>query len=145
MKTKTNFPIWFQIVFLVSLLVMIESSYPFFIHTINSEITTRSLVGCSFYLIIISGGLWFLVRVVMYSVTASESGLTASCMMITKVHFTWDEILEIKRHRYLKSGDITYVILKNKKKLLLVRSMTNYEIIINLVKANSPNLIKYES
>lgn len=82
----------------------------------------------------------FIFKIFFLTVIATEKELKRTYPFITDKSFPWDEIIEVRRPRLGMPYDFSYVISKNKKKLLLIRSMENYKELVELIKAKAPNL-----
>lgn len=98
------------------------------------------ILRCSFCFGFILVIFWFLLKIVFYSVIATERGLATSNIFKSSNIFLWDQIVEVRRPRFGIPYDATYVISENKKKLLLVRSMRNYKELVELIKVKASNL-----
>ena len=94
--------------------------------------------------IVVLGGFCFF-KLLFYSVTATKKGLETAKPIGSNQSFTWEEIIEVRRPRFGIPYDFSYVISKNKEKLLLVRSMQNYKELVELIKTKAPNLQKCKS
>ena len=83
--------------------------------------------------------LWTLLKILFYTVTATKGGLLTDNLIGHKKYIRWGDILEIKKPSFGIPRDARYVITSDNK-LILLRSMTNYELLIQLIKEKAPNL-----
>jgi hypothetical protein len=112
--------------------------------TYNGQFFSQ-LLRCAIFFSMILGGFWFFAKLLFYSVTATERGLETDNILGSNKLFLWDEIVEIRRPRFGVPYDATYVISKNKAKLLLVKSMNNYSELIDVINVRAVNLRPYRS
>lgn len=139
---KISFPRWFRI-FLTFCGILTILFFAFYIVWVvyNGQLASQ-LLSCAIFSSIILGGFWFFSKILFYSVTVTDRGLETDNIVGSNKLFLWDEIIEVRRSRFGIPVDFTYVISKNKGKLLLVRSMKNYKELIQLIKVRAPNLQK---
>jgi hypothetical protein len=71
---------------------------------------------------------------------ATDKGLVTNNLFGQSKSVRWDEIIEVKRPRFGIPADVTYVLSAKKKKVFLIRSMKNYNALIQLIKQRSTNL-----
>ena len=139
---KSSFPKWFKIFgsicFAITLLLF--AFYTFSI-IYSNQISTSKII----LLVLISLSLWFFIKLLFYSVTATEGHLKNTNPLGTSKKFTWKEIIEVQRPRFGIPYDFTYVVSNNNDKLLLIRSMKNYNELIEFMKVKAPNLQKCKS
>ena len=105
----------------------------------NGELTDKPLRSL-FFLLILCCGLWFFSRILFYSVSATKNCLESRNIVGSTKSFSWDEIVEVRRARFGVPVDFSYVVSKNNGKLRLIRSMRNYQQLIELIKDRAPNL-----
>lgn len=84
--------------------------------------------------------LWFLLKILFYSITATDRGLKTDNIIGANKLFDWKDIIEIRRPRFGFPVNFTYVISKNKDKLFLIKNKKNYKELIKYIKENAPNL-----
>ena len=139
---KISFPRWF-VIFLTFCGVFTIMFSTFYIAWVvyKNQLTSRPF-SCALFFILILSIFWFFSKILFYSVTATDSGLQTDNIVGSNKLFPWDEIVEVRRPRFRIPKDASYVISKNKDKLLLVRSMKNYKELIQLIKVRAPNLQK---
>ncbi|MBW1788631.1 MAG: hypothetical protein JRK53_18755 [Deltaproteobacteria bacterium] len=83
---------------------------------------------------------WFLLKIVFYSVIATSKGIKSNNLIGPDKFFPWDEILEVRKPIYGIPPDAIYVISKDNEKLMLLRGMKNIDEFIQLIKEKAPNL-----
>ena len=137
---KVSFPKWFVIFVSICGIFTISFCLFYIIWVIYHGQLAYQLLRCAIFFGIIVCGLWLCLKVLFYSVTATERGLETSNIVGPNKLFFWKDIVETRRPRFGVPVDFTYVISKNEDKLLLVRSMKNYKELIELIKARAPNL-----
>ena len=140
---EISFPRWFRM-FLAFCGIFTILLFAFYIVWVayNGQLASR-LLRCAISATVIVGIVWFLLKILFYSVTATDSGLETDNIVGANKVFLWDEIVEVRRPCFGIPHDATYVISRNKGKLLLVRSMKNYRESIQLIKDRAANLQKY--
>lgn len=138
---KVSSPSWLIILFIPCLIIALPLSI---FYTALVIYNNRLSVFGVFLLIFVLAGFWF-IKLLFYSVTATESGLETTNLLGSNKSFIWEEIVKVRRPRFGIPYDFTYVVSKNKGKLLLVRSMQNYKELIELIKVRAPNLQKCKS
>lgn len=89
--------------------------------------------------------LWVLLRVAFYSVTGTDRGIITHNVIGQNKFFQWDEIVEVRRPRFGIPAAFSYVISKDKDKILLIRSMNNYKELVELIKTIASNLKRCQS
>ena len=139
---KVSFPKWFVIFLSICGILTTSFFLSYIIWVIYHGQLASQMLRCAIFFSIILSGLWISLKVLFYSVTATERGLETDNIAGSNKLFLWDEIVEVRRPRFGVPIDFLYVISKNKDKLLLVRSMKNYKELIELIKALAPNLQK---
>jgi len=138
---KTSFPRWFVIFISFCLVITLPLSTIYTVVVIyNNGLSVFGILLLTFVL----AEFWFL-KFLFYSVTATEKGLEAANLLGSNKSFIWDEIVKVRRPPLGIPYDFSYVVSKNKEKMLLVRSMQNYKELIELIKVRSPNLQKCKS
>ena len=142
---KVSFPKWFMIFVSICGILTISFCLFYIIWVIYHGQLAYQLFRCSIFFSIILCGFWLSLKVLFYSVTATERGLETSNIVGPNKLFLWKEIVGVRRPRFGVPVDFSYVISKNKDKLLLVRSMKNYKELIELIKARAPNLKRCQS
>jgi len=104
----------------------------------NGQMIYR-LSRCLIFIIIIIS-FWFFLKILFYSVTASDKGIEAANIIGKKYMFLWGEIVEVRRPRFGFPVGFAYVISKNNEKMLLIRNKNNYKELIQFIKKMAPNL-----
>lgn len=137
---KVSFPKWFVIFLGICGILTISFFLSYIIWVIYHGQLASQLLRCAIFLSIILSGFWLSLKVLFYSVTATERGLETDNIVGASKSFQWDEIVEVRRPRFGVPVDFSYVISKNKDKLLLVRSMKNYKELTELIKTRARNL-----
>jgi len=142
---RISFPRWFVILlsFCGTVTIMFSVSYIGWV-IYSGQLTSRLFRTVIFFSLVL-GIFWFLSKILFYSVTATEGGLETDNIVGSKQMFLWDEIVEVRRPRFRIPKDASYVISKNKDKLLLVRSMTNYKELVQMIKVRALNLKRCQS
>lgn len=140
-NVKISFPRWVSLPFSLGWIVILLT-FIFYAVRLGSESSVLELLKSVLLLIILLAGFWFFFKLLFYSVTATENGLETANPFGSSKSILWDEIVEVRRPRFSIPYDFTYVISKNKDKLLLVGSMQNYNQLIELIKVKAPNLQK---
>ncbi|MFH1673720.1 MAG: hypothetical protein ABIF87_09905 [Pseudomonadota bacterium] len=142
---KVSLPKWFAIlmVFCGSFTISISVFYIIRVpdNGVSASELCKSVILLSFDLAII----WFFLKILFYSVAATERGLEANNLFGQKKIFLWNEIVEIRRPQLGVPVGAAYVISKNKDKLFLPRGEKNYNELVKLIKVKSPNLQKCQS
>lgn len=142
---KISFPRWFRgfLTFCGIFTILLFAFYIVWV-AYNGQLASR-LLRCTVIASVIVGIVWFFLKILFYSVTATDSGLETDNIVGANKVLLWDEIVEVRRPRFGIPHDATYVISRNKGKVLLVRSMKNYKELIQLIKVRTPNLQKCRS
>jgi hypothetical protein len=137
---EISFPRWFRIclAFCGIFTILLFAFYIVWV-AYNGQLASR-LLRCAIFTSVIVGIVWFFLKILFYSVTATDRGLEADNIVGANKVFLWDEIVEVRRPRFGIPHDATYVISRNNGKLLLVRSMKNYKEFIQLIKDRAANL-----
>jgi hypothetical protein len=142
---KINFPMLFVVLMSFCGLFTTLGIGSYILRVIYYGQLSSQLFKCVFGFCVILIISWFLLKILFYSVTATEKGLiTANIGKLSKF-FQWNEIVEVRRPRFGMPVDASYVISKNKGKLLLIRSMKNYKELIQMIKDRAPNLERCQS
>lgn len=139
---KVSFPKWFVIFISICGILTISFCLFYMIWVIYHGQLASQLWRCAVLLSLLVIALWIFTKILFYSVTATERGLETANIVGASKSFQWDKIVEVRRPRFGIPKDASYVISKNKDKLLLVRSMKNYKELIELIKARAANLQK---
>jgi hypothetical protein len=142
---KVCFPKWIIIIFTFSAIGTVYFFLEYIFLLNNNGSSDSGMFKCLFFLGIIIGGFWLFFKILFYSVIATDKGLVTNNLFGAGKSVLWDEIIEVRRPRFGIPADFTYVLLANKSKLLLVRSMKNYKALIQLIKEKAPNLQKCKS
>lgn len=142
---KISFPKWFFIPFGLGGIIILLTFIFYTARLIQSESSTFELLKVAFLFVVLLGWIFFFCKILFYSVTATERGLETDNLAGSKKIFLWDEIVEVRRPRFGIPKDANYVISKNRDKLLLVKSMTNYKELVQMIKVRAPNLKRYPS
>jgi hypothetical protein len=137
LNKKIGFPKWFVIFMLVdyAIVIPILSVYTFFVIYNNKGITFYG-----FLLLLFLFGAFWVIKYLFYSVTATSKGLVTDSKFGRNKTVLWDEIVEIRRHRFGIPYEFTSVITKEGKKLYLLRSMSHYKELIEFIKSKAINL-----
>ena len=98
------------------------------------------LSRCLIFVLMMLVILWFLLKILFYSITATDRGLKTDNIIGANKLFDWKDIIEIRRPRFGFPVNFTYVISKNKDKLFLIKNKKNYKELIKYIKENAPNL-----
>ena len=120
-----------------AIVMPILTGYTFFVIYNNKGIT---LFG--FLLLLFLFGAFWLIKYLFYSVTATSDGLIADSKFGRNKNIPWHEIIEVRRPRFGIPYEFTSVISKNRDKIYLLKSMTYYKELIDLIKERAPNLRK---
>ena len=138
---KTSCPKWFVILgFICFVITLLFSAFYTVMVIYNNGLTVFGI----FLLIVVLSEFLF-IKLLFYSVTATEIGLETANLLGSDKSFVWEEIVEVRGSRFGIPYDATYVVSKNKGKILLIRSMQNYKELIELIKVKSPNLQRCKS
>lgn len=139
---KSSFPQWFVILGSICFVITLLFSTLYVVVVIyNNGISVFNMI----ILILVSSGYWFFIKILFYSITATDRGLKSNNPLGSSKEFVWEEIVEVRRPRFGIPYDLAYVVSKNKGKMLLVRSMQNYKELIELIKVKAQNLQKCKS
>ena len=137
---KVFFPKWLIILYSFCGMFTVFYFAIYMIWLINKGQIGAKIFSSIFYLVVILLGVWLFFKILFYSVIATDKGLVTNNLFGAGKSVLWDEIIEVRRPRFGIPADFTYVLLANKSKLLLVRSMKNYKALIQLIKEKAPNL-----
>ena len=139
---KSSFPKWFVILGSICFVITLLFSTLYVVVVIyNNGISVFNMI----ILILLSSGYWFFIKILFYSITATDRGLKSNNPLGSSKEFIWEEIVEVRRPYFGIPYDLTYVVSKNNGKLLLIRSMQNYKEIIELIKIKAQDLQKCKS
>ena len=94
------------------------------------------------FFIITFGVSFFVVYISHYCISATKNGIENHPLIGHSKFFAWDEIVEVRRPLFHIPVDFNYVVSKNGKRLLLIRSMNNYKELIQLIEQKAHNLQK---
>lgn len=136
---KISFPIFFKIFLLICCVGILFLS-GFYFYKIATHQLQISYFICSVFLFLDLAGFWIILKLLFYSVTATNKGIEARNIVVRNIKIQWGDIIEIRRPRLGVPKDISYIITKNNNKLLLIRSMNDYSKIIKLIKERALNL-----
>ncbi len=101
------------------------------------------ILKCAFFIFMAFGGIWFISCVLFHVTTATEKGIeTTNLILGSNKSCTWDEIIDVRKPLLRMPAAFRYVVLGNKKKILLIRGIPNYEKMIELINLRAPNLTK---
>ena len=137
---KINYPRWFSICMTFCGIVTIGICSTYIVWVIINGIFGQRLWRITFSASLITLITWFLLRIVFYSVQASEEGLRSNAIMGKRIFVAWKDIIEIRKPKFNIPHDAVYVITNSNKKLMLVKGMKNLDKMITAIKLNSPNL-----
>jgi hypothetical protein len=130
---RTSYPSWFIIsISLCGIVTILMSTY-YIGWVISSGQLYSHLFKLIFFAIFVVAVLWFLLKIVFYSVIATERGLETHNIVGQKRFFHWDEIVEIRKPRLGIPHDVIYVISEDKNKLMLIKGMKNLEELVHLI------------
>ena len=137
---KASYPVWFIISFSVCgiatiLLCMIYTAWVIYTGRLYSH-----LWKMLFMLVLMAASYWFLLKIVFYSITATDVGIETHNIVGSSKFFDWDEIVEIRNPTWGIPHDAIYVVSRNRSRIMLLKGMKNLEELINIIKLNSPNL-----
>lgn len=137
---KCGFQRWYVITFLVSLtmLLLLCALYIFRIFTYYGLIFSH-ILQLSFLVFFAACGGYYLLRILYYTITATEDGLTTGNIIGLNNSCKWEEIEGALNPLFCIPKDKKYLKLKNKKKLLIVMSMPNTKELLELIKLRVPN------
>ncbi len=140
LNKKIGFPKWFVIFMVIdySIVMPILIVYTFFSIYNNRGISLFSFV-LLFFLFLAT----WLFKYLFYSVTATSQGIVTDNNFGKNKTIHWDKIVEVRRPRFGIPYEITSVISKEGDKLYLLKSMTHYKELIELIKERAQNLKKY--
>ncbi len=136
---KVNFPIFFKIFLSICSVGILFISGVYFYKIVTHQLQINYFF-CSVFFFLDLGGFWIILKLLFYSVTATNKGIEARNIIVGKTTIQWEDILEVRRPSMGIPKDISYIITKNNNKLLLIRSMKNYSKIIQLIKKMALNL-----
>lgn len=136
------FPRWFIFFYSFSAIVVVTAILLSLIFGSYAGFTLSDVWRPGIFVLIILVAVWCEFEIVLYSVTASDKGLEANKVIGQNKSFTWDEIVELRRPLFRIPVDLAYVVSKSNDKLRLVRSMSNYRELIQIIKVRAPNLNK---
>lgn len=144
-QVKASFSRWFIILFLIGgivlLLILAVCIFKVIQHPYGSNLLKAGLL-----FVVMVGEVYFLLKVICYSVTATEKGIeTYNIVGSTKKIILWDSIVEVRGPRFGIPKDAGYIITKNREKVLLVKSMKNYGKLIEVIRSRAQNLERCES
>jgi len=141
---KISFPRWVVIFFSFCGIFTILFFAFYIIWVVYNGQLSSQFFRCAIFFSVILGAFWVFLKILFYSVTATERGLETDNIVGSNKLLLWDEIVEVRRPRFGIPVDFSYVISKNKDKLLLIRSMKNYKKLIQLIKLRAQNLQKFQ-
>jgi hypothetical protein len=137
---KSSFPKWFVIFLSFCGTTTILFSAYYIGWVIYSNEFSSKLLTCFILFVLIASILWFFVKILFYSVTATERGLEARNLFEWKRNIDWEEIENIRRPHFGIPKDISYVVSKTGKRLFLIKSMKNYKELVSLIKKKVPDI-----
>jgi hypothetical protein len=142
---KAGFPLWFRI-FISFCWISVVATFAFFMFkTMPNGLSWSEIKGCLIFIVIIAAGFWVIARFLFYSVTSTEDGLETNNLFHQCKLLPWDEIVEVRRPRFGIPYDFSYVVSRGRHKMLLIRSMRNYQELIDVIRARAGNLIRCSS
>lgn len=92
------------------------------------------------FTLIIFLSIWFLLKILFYSVTATAKGLETDNIIGIKKKFHWEDIIEVRRPRFGFPLLFTYVISNNEDRIVLVKNKQNYKELIQYIKKKATNI-----
>ena len=141
---RVTYPRWLLILFIPGWIIILLTFFFYTRKFIEESLSVALLLKSSFLFIITLGGIWVILGVLFYSVTATRQGILATNLFGKDRFLPWHEIVEVRRPRFGIPQEITYVISQDKAKLLLFRSMKKYSTLIKIIKARASNLARCE-
>ena len=140
---KVEYPKWFRWFAGVSILGTTLIGFVFMFWMIHNRSYAMFWKVILLFLISLSG-IWFYFGIVLYSIFATETHLKNKSFTGRTKIIPWETIVAIQRPRLGIPYDFIYVITSDREKMLLVRSMKNYERLIQLIEERAPNLKREE-
>lgn len=145
---RVGFPKWFKVLygvcivgfFIVIMYIFAEAA---FLHYIGHNLRGMRW-GYWFVVAIEVLGICFYVEVVPYFVVATEEGLRAEGMFGREKSFLWEEIAEVRRPRLSTLTDLAYIVSNSGAKIVVLRSMTNYPELVQLIEQRGVKQINVE-
>ncbi|MGD9245788.1 MAG: hypothetical protein PVH36_12700 [Desulfobacterales bacterium] len=139
---KISYPMWFVIfISFCGIGTILICTYYIAWVVFNGQLSSH-LLRFLFLIILILAALWFLLKIVFYSVTATDRGIGTHNIAGANKFFLWDEIVEIRKPVFGIPHDAIYLISENKDKLMLLKGMKDLDEFIQLIKDRAPNLKK---
>lgn len=141
---KIHFPKFISIPFILGGLAILTAIIFYASRLKQIEAFDLDLLKLMFLLILFIVAIFFVLKVLFYSVTATDIGIETDNIIGTKKAFLWNDIVELRRPRFGIPKDASYVIASNDDKIMLIRSMRGYNELIKTVKIRAINLRKYQ-
>lgn len=137
LNKKIGFPKWFVILMVVDYAIVMPI---LLVYTFFSIYNNKGISIFSFFLLVFLFLAAWLFKYLFYSVTATSDGLVTDNKFGRNKSIPWSDIIEVRRPRFQIPYEFTSVISKNGDKLYLLKSMTYYKELIELIRERAQNL-----
>ncbi len=139
-----TYPRWSRILAVIGEIFMVTIVTAYLLIKIPRGLSNVQIIRILILILLIIAMVWFIVEFVFYTVTVNSNGLRSCNLLGQRKVILWQEINEIRRPRLGIPRQITYVIAKDGKSIHLVRDVTNYREVIELIKKRVSKLQKCE-
>lgn len=139
---KIHYPTWFILFYTICFLGCVYYFTRYFIWVYSNHLILNRLWQTASLSLILIIGIWFLFKVVFYSVIATNKGIENRPLVGAKKYFSWLEIIEVRRPKFKMPYDAIYIVTETNKKMMIMKGMKNLNQMIGLIKNMSPNLRK---
>ena len=137
---RSESPKWLRIVGASFEIITFSFSLFYILWLVYSGQFVAHISRCLILFIIIILIIWHHLKILYYTVTASNRGLETDNIVGKKKAFLWEQIIEVRRPRFGFPVNFTYIISTNEDKIFLIKNRNNYKEIIQSIEENAPNL-----